>query len=258
MSRSIYEFPEIFRRVHMEQPVEITREVIFLRRVWERHLNRPVRRVLDIACGDSPHGQILLRDGIAVAGVDRSPTMIAKGRAESRNAIHIYRRPIERFRIPERLFDATFFMSETFPIMVTNADLMSHLRSVARVLRRGGIYCIDIDRHDGIELVRKRKLWRERTVRAGSVLVEIREFHRPIRWDSTLHSIYELECRIHFPAGPVLTRDIIPVRYIVPATLELIAGASGCFKLIACYADLSFTKPIERCHGRWWGILQRV
>jgi SAM-dependent methyltransferase len=258
MARSIYQFPEIFRRVHMEKPVEITREVIFLRRVWEHHLKRPVRRVIDIACGDSPHGQILLSDGIAVAGVDRSPTMIAKGRAESRNTIRIYRRPIERFRIPERAFDAAFFMSETFPIMVTNADLMSHLRSVARVLRRGGIYCVDIDRHDGIELVRKRTLWRERTVQVGSVLVEIREFNRPVRWDSALHSIYELECRIHFPEGPVLTRDIIPVRYIVPPTLELMATASGCFKLIACYADLSFTKPIERCYGRWWGILQRV
>ena len=27
-----------------------------MRKVWRRHLKRPVRRVLDVACGDSPHG----------------------------------------------------------------------------------------------------------------------------------------------------------------------------------------------------------
>jgi SAM-dependent methyltransferase len=258
MGRSIYEFPAIFRRVHMEQPAEISREVDFLKLVWRRHLKRPVRRVLDVACGDSPHGQILLRDGIEIAGVDRSPTMIAKGRGDSMRAMQIYRRPIERFRIPERPFDAAFFMSETFPIMVTNADLMSHMRSVARLLRRGGLYCVDIDRHDGIDLIRGRRLWRERSVRVGGIGVEVREYHRPIAWDSVLHSIYELECRIHFPGRTVTTRDIIPVRYTVPATLELTARASGCFALVASYADLSFTKPIGRCYGRWWGVLRRT
>ncbi len=258
MARSIYEFPEIFRRVHMEQPAEIGREVEFLRRVWRRHLKRSVRRVLDVACGDSPHGQLLMRDGIEVAGVDRSPTMIAKGRADSRRAIRIYRRPIERFRLPERPFDAAFFMSETFPIMVTNADLMSHLRSVARLLKRGGIYCVDIDRHDGIEVTGRRRLWRERSVRVGAINVEVREYHRRIAWTTALHSIYELECRIHFVDRLVTTRDIIPVRYTVPATLALTAAASGCFQLIASYADLSFTKPIGRCHGRWWGVMRRL
>ncbi len=258
MARSIYEFPEIFRRVHMEHPAEIGREVEFLRKVWRRHLKRPVKRALDIACGDSPHGQILMRAGIEVAGVDRSPTMIAKGRADSQHAMRIYRRPIERFRIPERPFDAAFFMSETFPIMVSNADLMSHLRSVARLLKRGGLYCVDIDRHDGIDVTRRRYLWRERSVRIGKINVEIREYNRRISWTSALHSIYELECRIHFPDRVVITRDVIPVRYTVPATLELTAAASGCFELIASYADLSFTKPIGSCHGRWWGVMRRL
>jgi SAM-dependent methyltransferase len=258
MARSIYEFPEIFRRVHMERPFEIAREVEFLKRVWRRHLKRPVRRVLDVACGDSPHGQLLVRDGFAVAGVDRSPTMIAKGHADSRRALRIYRRPIERFRIPEPPFDAAFFMSETFPIMTSNADLMSHLRSVARLLRRGGLYCVDIDRHDGIELAARRHLWRKRSVRVGAIAVEVREYHRRIGWDAALHSIYELECRIHFPERIVTTRDVIPVRYTVPATLELTARASGCFELVASYADLSFTRPLARCYGRWWGVMRRL
>jgi len=259
MARSIYDYPAIFRRVHMEEPGEIEAECAFMGKIWRRHLARPVRKLLDIGCGDSPHGRILIDDGIDVAGIDSSPIMTAAGRVLSGGRIRFYRRGFERFRIPEGNFDAAILMSETFPVMYSNAALIGHLRSVGRTLRRGGIYCVDIDKHPGVEIVRRRrKLWRERTVRIGDIKVDVREFNRPITWDSGLHSIYQLECRITFPDGrAVTTNDRIPVRYLVPPTLELAAAASGCFDLVASYADLSMTKPMHRCYGRWWGVLRR-
>jgi SAM-dependent methyltransferase len=260
MEQSIYEFPDIFRRVHMERPGEIEQETAFLQEVWRRHYRRPVARVLDLACGNSPHGQIFARAGIQAVGVDDSPTMIAAGRAESRGvaAMRFYRRKIERFKLPERSFDAAIFMCETFPVLTTNAALMSHLKSVAPLLKRGGLYCIDIDRHDGVDLVKRRRLWRERKVKIGPVRVDVREFHRPIKWYEGMHSIYELECTISFPTHKVVTRDSIPVRYTTPPLMDLLARASGCFELIACYPDLSFTRPLAECGGRWFAVLKRA
>ena len=258
MEPSIYEYPDIFRRAHLESPGEIPAEVLFLQQVWNRHRKSPTRRILDIGCGDSPHGRLLTGDGFEVVGIDRSPTMIAAGRRKANANLRFYRRPIEKFTLPERPFDAAIFMSETFPVIVENADLLSHLKSVARALKRGGLYCIDIDRQDPLPRVRQRTMWRERTARAGDVALDIREFHRPIAWHSPLHSIYELECTINFPAGAVTTRDLIPVRYTTPSTLELAALASGMFKMVAAYCDLSFTKPIDKCRYRWTGVLRRV
>jgi SAM-dependent methyltransferase len=260
MEPSIYQFPDIFRRVHMEAPGEIDREVSFLQAIWRRHLKRPVQRVLDIACGNSPHGQILARTGIKVVGIDRSPTMIAAGRTEGTGlrGLHFYRRRIERFRIPEKSFDAAFFMSETFPIMTRNRDILTHLESVAALLKRGGLYCIDIDYQGGIELVNTRTLWRERRVVAGDVLVEVREYHRAIEWHEAMHSIYELECTIHFNDHSVITRDVVPVRYITPPVMDLIARASRKFEMLGGYADLSFIRPIEQCYGRWLAVLLRT
>jgi len=260
MEPSIYEYPEVFRRAHLESPGEIPAEVLFLQEVWKRHRKSPTRRILDIACGDSPHGRLLAGDGLEVVGIDRSPTMIAAGRRKANELpnLRFYRRPIEKFTLPERTFDAAIFMSETLPVIVENADLLSHLGSVGRALKRGGLYCIDIDRQDPIARVSHRTIWRERTARAGGVALDIREFHRPVAWHSPLHSIYELECTINFPAGAVTTRDLIPVRYTTPSTLELAALASGTFKMVAAYSDLSFTKPLERCRYRWLGVLRRV
>ena len=244
----------------MEAPGDIEREVRFLQEVWRRHLKRPVKRVLDIACGNSPHGQILARTGIEVAGIDRSPTMIAAGRAEAARlkGLRFYRRRIEQFRIPEKSFDTAFFMSETFPIMTRNRDIIAHLESVAAVVKKGGLYCIDIDYQGGVELVGTRALWRERTVEADNAHVEVREYHHPIQWHEALHSIYELECTIHFSDRSVTTRDLIPVRYITPPLMELTARASRKFEMLAAYADLSFARPIAQCYGRWLAVLRRV
>ncbi len=259
MEPSIYEYPAIFRRVHMEKPGEIEEETEFLRRVWKRHLNRRVRRVLDLASGNSPHGQILARAGVSAVGVDRSATMIAAGRKESRGLdIRFYRRAINRFTIPERPFDAAFFMSETFPVLISNRDLLSHLKSVGRLLRRGGLYCIDIDKMDRIRAVRERKQWQQRRVRTEDATVMVRSFDRPFPWHSPLQSIFELECEIHFPDRIVTTRDVIPIRYTTPPLLELAAKASGMFEMISAYADLSFSTPLDECDRRWLGVLRRV
>jgi hypothetical protein len=126
------------------------------------------------------------------------------------------------------------------------------------MLKRGGLYCIDVDRQDGIELVNTRTLWRERAVETDDAHVEIREYHRPIQWHEGMQSIYELECSIHFHDRAVTTRDVIPVRYITPPVMELMALASRKFEMIAAYADLSFSHSIGQCHGRWLAVLRRV
>ena len=261
MERSIYEFPAIFRRVHMERPGEIEAEAAFMRAVWTRHRKRPVRRVLDIACGNSPHGQIFASECVTVVGIDRSPAMLAAGRGEhaAMPNVRFYRRNFERFSLPERPFDAAFLMSETYPVMTTNAAILGHLRSVGRLLKKSGIYCIDIDRHDGIKLETRRNVWRRRQVSIGPVRVAVRELHRPITWHSALHSIYELECTIRFPdRAKILTRDLIPVRYTTPPVMELAAAASGMFRVVGAYSDLSFTKTLDDCWGRWFAVLQRT
>src|ERR1700746_889986 len=112
MEPSIYKYPDIFRRAHLESPGEIPAEVAFLKQVWKRHRKPPTRRVLDIACGDSPHGRILAGDGFEGVGIDRSRTMLASGRAKghAQRSLRFYRRAIEKFRLPERSFDAAIFM----------------------------------------------------------------------------------------------------------------------------------------------------
>jgi len=120
-------------------------EVDFLVHCFKRYARRPVRRVLDIACGTGPHLARLADRGYAMAGLDLSPANVeflrerltAKGqRAE------LIVGDMTDFRL-RRPVDAALCMQDSQGHLLTNEHLVAHLRTVGRALRRGGLYIFD-------------------------------------------------------------------------------------------------------------------
>jgi SAM-dependent methyltransferase len=120
-------------------------EVDFLVHCFKRYARRPVRRVLDIACGTGPHLARLADRGYAMAGLDLSPANVeflrerltAKGqRAE------LVVGDMTDFRL-RRPVDAALCMQDSQGHLLTNEQLVAHLRTVGRALRRGGLYIFD-------------------------------------------------------------------------------------------------------------------
>jgi SAM-dependent methyltransferase len=120
-------------------------EVDFLVHCFKRYARRPVRRVLDIACGTGPHLARLADRGYAMAGLDLSPANVeflrerltAKGqRAE------LVVGDMTDFRL-RRPVDAALCMQDSQGHLLTNEHLVAHLRTVGRALRRGGLYIFD-------------------------------------------------------------------------------------------------------------------
>jgi SAM-dependent methyltransferase len=120
-------------------------EVDFLVHCFKRYARRPVRRVLDIACGTGPHLARLADRGYAMAGLDLSAANVeflrerltAKGqRAE------LVVGDMTDFRL-RRPVDAALCMQDSQGHLLTNEQLVAHLRTVGRALRRGGLYIFD-------------------------------------------------------------------------------------------------------------------
>jgi SAM-dependent methyltransferase len=120
-------------------------EVDFLVHCFETYARRPVRRVLDIACGTGPHLMRLAARGYQMSGLDLSPKNIeflgerlaAKGhRADLKVA------DMTAFRVRQPV-DAAICMQDSQGHLLTNAALLSHLRAVAANLRPGGLYVFD-------------------------------------------------------------------------------------------------------------------
>ncbi|HXG04776.1 MAG TPA: class I SAM-dependent methyltransferase [Candidatus Binatia bacterium] len=120
-------------------------EVDFLAHCFRRYARRPVRRVLDLACGTGPHLVRLAERGYRLVGLDLSRRNIeylrrrlaARGlQAELRVG------DMTRFHLREPV-DAAICMQDSQGHLLTNEALLAHLRCVARALRPGGVYVFD-------------------------------------------------------------------------------------------------------------------
>jgi SAM-dependent methyltransferase len=120
-------------------------EVDFLVHCFRRLARRPVRRVLDIACGTGPHLIRLAERGYAMTGLDLSPRNVefVRQRMHDRGeAAEMFVGDMANFRLA-RPVDAAICMQDSQGHLLSNAALLAHLRCVARALRPGGLYVFD-------------------------------------------------------------------------------------------------------------------
>ena len=117
----------------------------FLVHCFRRYARRPVRRVLDIACGTGPHLLRLADRGYAMTGLDLSARNVEFLRARlaaRRQAGEVIVGDMTDFRLP-RPVDAAVCMQDSQGHLLTNDQLLAHLRAVALAVRRGGLYVFD-------------------------------------------------------------------------------------------------------------------
>ena len=120
-------------------------EVDFLVHCFRTYGRRPVRTVLDIACGTGPHLIRLAERGYRMSGLDLSPQNIEflQARAADKDlAVGLHVGDMTRFTLP-RPVDAAICMQDSQGHLLTNEAILAHLRCVRGALRRGGLYVFD-------------------------------------------------------------------------------------------------------------------
>jgi SAM-dependent methyltransferase len=120
-------------------------EVDFLVHCFRRYARKPVRRVLDIACGTGPHLIRLAERGYRMSGLDLSADNVAflRERADRKGLpVDLVVADMTAFRLP-RPVDAAICMQDSQGHLLTNEAILAHLRCVARAVRPGGLYCFD-------------------------------------------------------------------------------------------------------------------
>jgi SAM-dependent methyltransferase len=120
-------------------------EVDFLVHCFKRFAGRSVRTVLDIACGTGPHLVRLAERGYHTTGLDlsaRNIEFLGERLADKGLRGDLVVGDMTNFRL-KRPVDAAICMQDSQGHLLTNAQLLAHLRSVARNLKRGGLYIFD-------------------------------------------------------------------------------------------------------------------
>jgi SAM-dependent methyltransferase len=120
-------------------------EVDFLVHCFKRYARGRVSRVLDIACGTGPHLIRLADRGYRMSGLDLSRECIefvGQRLAAKGHRGQLVVGDMTDFRL-ERPVDAAICMQDSQGHLLTNAQLVAHLRATARAVRKGGLYVFD-------------------------------------------------------------------------------------------------------------------
>jgi len=206
-------------------------EVDFLVHCFRHYARGPVRRVLDIACGTGPHLVRLAERGYRMSGLDLSPQNVAflGERLESKGlAADLIVGDMTDFRL-RRPVDAAVCMQDSQGHLLTNEQLLAHLRSVARSLRRGGVYVFD--RYMASSWTNPARSW-SWSRRRGSVIVrasfsalhDVDPVSQVFRERMTLEAIENGSRRVY--------RQVHRSRMVFPQELRSLVRLAGGFELV--------------------------
>lgn len=142
---STYTRPDLYQLAFSYRDFEAEAE--FLRKVAARH-GVDVECFLELACGPGDHSMAMARAGLQVAALDRSEEMIAYLAERSASAGLEIEAVVGDMREArpdfERRFDLAATLIGSVDHLTANADFCNHLRAVARQLKPGGIYVVDM------------------------------------------------------------------------------------------------------------------
>lgn len=149
-------------------------ECDFIESCIGRYSQAKARSILDIACGTGIHLREFARRGYGVLGIDGKKEMVdfvlRQAAAEGLD-VRCLQSDIKVFD-PGRRFGCVICMLDSFRYLLTDEDILLHLKSVAASLEAGGLYIIDLwmpkgDRIGGWEDIS----WSERR---GNIQVDAR------------------------------------------------------------------------------------
>lgn len=199
---SIYDFPKYYDLVFGS---DTAAEVKFLKACFVKYFDSPVKRLLEPACGT---GRLMFRlgqEGYEVGGIDLNP-----------KAVHFCNQRLQRLNIKGRAkvgdmcdfqvskpFDAGFNTINSFRHLQTEEAARGHLVSMAKAIRKGGIYVLGLHLTPSFGEPDDEESW---SARKGQLSISTQ------MWPISKDSKKRLECfgirfDIYKPTGEVLRID---------------------------------------------------
>ncbi len=139
---SLYNHPPYYEIAFSYRDIKL--EVDLFEECFRRYSRIPVKRVLELGSGISPHMVELTRRGYEYLGLDTNPTMLEYARRKAEAAsipATLIQADMKDYSL-ERPVDFVYVMLGSLYVK-TNEDLHSHLTCVTNALKSGGLYLLD-------------------------------------------------------------------------------------------------------------------
>ena len=140
--KAVYDEPRYYEIAFSYR--DIGAEVDTFEQCFERYAELPVKSILELGSGNSPHMEELLKRGYSYTGLDINESMLAysarKASAIAGKATFVHA-DMTDFSLGDT-FDFAYITLGSLSARNTE-EVISHFRSVAQALNRGGLYLLD-------------------------------------------------------------------------------------------------------------------
>lgn len=224
---------------------DIKREVDVLEECFRRYSKIPVRRVLDLGCGPSPHLQEMAQRGYEYVGLDINEVMLnyAEQKAKALGiAATFIRADMQHFSL-EKSVDFAFTMLGSL-YAETTEDLLSHFAAVAKALNPGGLYFLDgcIEFRWG-ELFSGDQSW---TIEKEGVKIDVRFITEGVVDRAAQICKHKILADVD-DHGKILHLETVEVgRTIFPQEFLLLVEKSGAFEFIGWWNNWNLDESVEK------------
>ena len=228
-------------------------ECDFLEACMKQFAGRKAGGVLDIGCGAGRHLLELAGRGYAASGFDLRPEMVqfVKDAAKQASlAVTVFQDNLRTASLSGR-FDLAFCLMDTFRFLLTNDEIIRHLREVGEHLNPGGLYVTDFWIPTKWDQIANEIYQWEQT--EGDTTVRVFYVQHPDSVDPVSQT-FEDELVFKVEEGET-SKEIhgtrTRTRLIMPQEFQALVAACGAFDLAGVFSDFDLTKTLEPSCISW-------
>lgn len=202
--------------------------------VFRKHNHVEPKSFLDIAAGPATNAIEMAHRGVKTFAIDYSEEMVAYGLASARSSgveIRFEKADMRNFNLTDKVDLAAIFMDST-SYLITNDDVLSHLKCVANSLNKNGIYILEMSHPRDVFSVGKSSSTEWDSERDGTKV--------SIKWgDETdlfdpITQITNVTARLQFKSkndsGEIVDHSL--QRCFTFNEFDALVKASGCFEMV--------------------------
>jgi len=225
---------------------DVSSEVDFLMNVYKKHSGLEAKSALDICCGPGYHAREFSRRGMRAVGLDLSQEMIdfAKEKSSAEGTtVEWVAQDMRQFSLSQPV-DIAFTLFDGIDALLTNSDIVAHLRAVAANLTEKGIYVLEITHPRDTSLFNYGK-FSYHGERNGTKVDLVWATNEPKFDIKTCTAEVEIEIYVRENGKDFVIHDKAVERMLFPQEIILLAEQSGMIKVVDWFGDLDIKQPFD-------------
>ena len=232
---------------------DVPKECAFIESLFSKHLKRQLSSFIEFGAGPALHCLELAKKLTSVTAVDLSQEMVDYAKAKSADigvSVYCDRADMITYQ-SQKTYDMAALLMDSTSYLLTNAQVIEHLQSVAKLLNPGGLYVLEMSHPKSVFEISETTV-NEWEMERGEIKVKVTWGGPDDKFDP-ITQLTEVSVTLEYKDGnrKGTLQDRSPQRCFTATEFGALVAASGVFEIIEYYGGMSLELPFNNEERSW-------